>query len=64
MLVLTRKAGESVVIGGGITITVAQVKGGRVRVAIDAPQDTPILRAELAVFKEDALGLTPEERPG
>jgi sRNA-binding carbon storage regulator CsrA len=39
------------------------VKGNRVRVAIEAPDDTPILRADLTAFKEDELGLTLEETP-
>jgi carbon storage regulator len=48
MLVLSRKPGEKVVIGNGITLTVVEVKGNRVRVGIDAPDDVRILRAELA----------------
>jgi carbon storage regulator len=53
MLVLSRKAGEKVVIEGGITLTVVQVEGGRVRIGIDAPHDVRILRGELASFIED-----------
>jgi len=48
MLALSRKPGEKVVIGNGITLTVAEVKGGRVRLAFDAPDRVRILRAELA----------------
>lgn len=47
MLVLSRKPGESVVIGGNITVTVVEVKGNRVRLAFDAPGDVRILRSEL-----------------
>jgi carbon storage regulator CsrA len=47
MLVLTRKTGEKVVIGDDITVTVVAVTGNRVRVSIDAPDQVPILRAEL-----------------
>ena len=47
MLILQRKPGESLVIGGDISITVVSVEGGRVRLAISAPQDVPILRSEL-----------------
>ncbi len=47
MLVLSRKAGESLVIGDGITVTVQSVKGDVVRIAIDAPRQVPILRGEL-----------------
>jgi carbon storage regulator len=49
MLILQRKAGQSLVIGENITVTVVSVDGGRVRLAISAPKDTPILRDELVV---------------
>ena len=48
MLVLTRKPGEKVLIGDGIGVTVAEVKGNKVRLAFEAPDDVRILRAELA----------------
>jgi carbon storage regulator len=47
MLVLTRKPGEKVLIGDGINVTVAEVKGNQVRLAFVAPDDVRILRAEL-----------------
>jgi carbon storage regulator len=47
MLVLTRKIGEKIYIGEGITLTVVQLKGNTVRLGIEAPQDVPIVRAEL-----------------
>lgn len=47
MLILQRKAGESLVIGEDITVRVVSVDGVRVRLAISAPQDVPILRSEL-----------------
>ena len=53
MLVLTRKAGEKVVIGDGITVTVLEVTGNRIRVGIDAPEDVRILRAELACWQDE-----------
>ena len=49
MLILQRKAGESLVIGDDITIRVISVDGTRVRLAIDAPGNIPILRSELIV---------------
>lgn len=55
MLVLSRKLGERVVIGGGITLTVVEVKGNRVRLAFDAPDGVRILRAELARRQDDSL---------
>ena len=47
MLILQRKAGEALVIGEDITIRVVSVDGTRVRLAIAAPEDVPILRSEL-----------------
>ena len=56
MLVLSRKLGEKVVIGGGITVTVLDVIGGRIRLGIDAPDDVRILRGELASWMEPDAG--------
>ncbi len=47
MLILQRKAGESLVIGEDITVRVVSVDGVRVRLAITAPDDVQILRSEL-----------------
>lgn len=47
MLILQRRAGESLVIGENITVSVVSVDGMRVRLAITAPEDIPILRSEL-----------------
>ncbi len=54
MLVLSRKVGEKIVIGDGITVTVQRVAGGRVSLAIEAPRDVRILRGELDNFEEKA----------
>jgi carbon storage regulator CsrA len=48
MLVLSRKPGEKLVIGEGITVTVVEIKGPRVKIAIDAPDSTRVVRGELA----------------
>ena len=48
MLVLSRKPGEALVIGGDIILTVVEIKGNRVKVAIDAPDSTHIVRGELS----------------
>lgn len=47
MLVLSRKQGESIVIAGGITITITKLKGNSVVIGIDAPKDVSIRRSEL-----------------
>ena len=46
MLVLTRKKDESIFIDGNITVTVSEIRGGRVRLAIEAPREVRIERAE------------------
>jgi carbon storage regulator len=50
MLVLSRKPGEQVVIDNGITLTVVEIRGNRVRLAFDAPDQVRILRTELACW--------------
>lgn len=47
MLILTRRVGESLVIGGNVTVTVLGVKGRSVRVGINAPKSVAIHREEL-----------------
>ncbi|MDU4959243.1 MAG: carbon storage regulator CsrA [Sporomusaceae bacterium] len=47
MLVLTRRPGERINIGGEIVLTIVEVKGDTVRVAIDAPRSVSIFRGEL-----------------
>ena len=47
MLILRRKAGDAIVIDGGIRIVVVQCDRGGVRIGIEAPAETTILRAEL-----------------
>ncbi|GAA1957868.1 carbon storage regulator CsrA [Nocardioides panacihumi] len=47
MLVLSRRVGESVVVGDDVTITVLEVRGDVVRVGIDAPRSVRVHRAEL-----------------
>lgn len=52
MLVLSRKIGESIQIAGGIRVTVTEVRGGRVRLSIEAPSDVRVLRKEVADISE------------
>ena len=56
MLVLSRKLGEKIVIGNGITITVVKIKGNLVRLGIDAPDQVPILRSEITCWQDEAAG--------
>lgn len=47
MLVLTRKLGEGIVIGDDVTIKIIEIKGGNIRLGIDAPKDRKIYRQEV-----------------
>jgi carbon storage regulator len=47
MLVLTRKIGESVLIGGEIEVTLLDIKGDSVRIGVNAPRETRIQRSEI-----------------
>lgn len=47
MLVLSRRPGESVVLGDDITVTILEVRGDVVRIGIDAPRSVSVHRAEL-----------------
>ncbi|NOY13731.1 MAG: carbon storage regulator CsrA [Deltaproteobacteria bacterium] len=47
MLVLTRKTGEGIIIGDDIRITVVELKGGGVRIGIDAPKEMKVHRQEV-----------------
>ena len=57
MLVLSRKVGESVVIGGGIVVRVLAVAGGRIRLGVEAPAAVPVSRSELAPTPRPGLRL-------
>ena len=65
MLILTRRVGESVMIGDDVTITVLGVKGNQVRIGINAPKDVSVHRQEIyeRIRKEhdDEGSPTPEE---
>ena len=47
MLVLTRKVGESIIIGDGIEITVIETKGDQIKLGIKAPKEVDIHRKEI-----------------
>jgi carbon storage regulator len=47
MLILTRRVGETVMIGNDVTVTVLGVKGNQVRVGINAPKNVAVHREEI-----------------
>lgn len=48
MLVLSRKKGESIVIGDNIVLTIVEVRGDKIRLGIEAPRDVPVHRKEIS----------------
>lgn len=56
MLVLSRRKGESVIIGDGIKVTVIDVRGDQIRLGIDAPRSISVHREEIyqQVLEENA----------
>lgn len=57
MLVLTRKAGETIFIGDNIAVTISTIRGNQVKVAIKAPKEIAIMREELLEDNDPRLEL-------
>jgi len=68
MLILTRRVGETLMIGDSVTVTILGVKGNQVRVGITAPKDVAVHREEIfqRIGREAAAqgGEPPAEDPG
>lgn len=47
MLILTRRVGETLMVGDDITVTILGVKGNQVRIGVNAPKDVPVHREEI-----------------
>ncbi len=47
MLVLTRKIGETIILDGGIKITVSDIQGNHVKIGIEAPKEVKVYREEI-----------------
>ena len=47
MLILTRKANETLTVGNDVTVTILGVKGNQVRIGVNAPKEVPVHREEV-----------------
>lgn len=56
MLILTRRVGETLMVGDDVTVTVLGVKGNQVRIGVNAPKDVAVHREEIyeRIKKEQA----------
>lgn len=61
MLILTRRVGETVVIGDDVTVTVLGVKGNQVRLGVNAPREVAVHREE--IFERIQREQTEDEAP-
>ena len=64
MLILTRRVGETLMIGDNISISVLGVKGNQVRIGIDAPKEVAVHREEIfkKIHSEQNEGVTKPDR--
>ena len=61
MLILSRRVGESVLIGSDIAITVLRVKGDQVRLGVQAPKDVAVLRDNSSEKAKSELAAMPAQ---
>jgi len=54
MLVLSRREGQSIVIGSDVVVTVVSIRGDQIRIGVEAPKSIAIHRHEVAIAIEEA----------
>ncbi len=63
MLILTRRVGETLMIGDSVSVTVLGVKGNQVRIGINAPKDVAVHREEIFQRIKREQGGSGEQTP-
>jgi len=65
MLILTRRVGESLMIGDDVNVTVLGIRGNQVRIGVNAPKEVAVHREEIYDrIQQEKTGDSPAEDPG